>query len=68
MKERVGYAIGGIPPVGHNESPETILDTDLKKYEVIWAAADTPFAVFKLTPADLESLTNGRWIDLSELI
>jgi len=66
VKERVGYAIGGIPPVGHNESLETILDTDLKKYEVIWAAAGTPFAVFQLKPADLESLTNGRWIDLSE--
>lgn len=68
VKERVGYAIGGIPPVGHNESLETILDTDLKKYEVIWAAAGTPFAVFQLKPAELESLTNGKWIDLSELI
>ena len=66
VKERVGYAIGGIPPVGHNDSLETILDTDLKKFEVIWAAAGTPFAVFQLKPADLESLTNGRWIDLSE--
>lgn len=66
VKERVGYAIGGVPPVGHNESLETILDTDLKKYEVIWAAAGTPFAVFQLKPADLEPLTNGRWIELSE--
>lgn len=66
VKERVGYAIGGVPPVGHNESLETILDTDLKKYEVIWAAASTPFAVFQLKPADLEPLTNGRWIELSE--
>jgi len=66
VKERVGYAIGGVPPVGHNEHLETILDTDLKKYEVIWAAAGTPFAVFRLKPADLEPLTNGKWIDLSE--
>ena len=66
VKERVGYAIGGIPPVGHNEPLETILDTDLKKYEMIWAAAGTPFAVFQLKPADLEPLTNGRWIELSE--
>ena len=66
VKERVGYAIGGVPPVGHNESLETILDTDLKKYEVIWAAAGTPFAVFQLKPTDLEPLTNGRWIELSE--
>ena len=66
VKERVGYAIGGVPPVGHNEHLETILDTDLKKYEVIWAAAGTPFAVFRLKPADLEPLTNGKWVDLSE--
>jgi len=66
VKDRVGYAIGGVPPVGHNEPLETILDQDLKKYEVIWAAAGTPFAVFQLKPADLEPLTNGSWIDLSE--
>jgi prolyl-tRNA editing enzyme YbaK/EbsC (Cys-tRNA(Pro) deacylase) len=46
VKERVGYAIGGVPPAGHNEPLETILDRDLKKYETIWAAAGTPFAVF----------------------
>lgn len=66
VKERVGYAIGGVPPVGHNEPLETILDLDLKKYEVIWAAAGTPFAVFKLKPNDLEPLTNGKWVELSE--
>lgn len=46
VKERVGYAIGGIPPAGHNESLETILDTDLKKFEVIWAAAGTRLRFF----------------------
>lgn len=66
VKERVGYAIGGIPPVGHNEPLETILDADLKNYDVIWAAAGTPFAVFQLRPDDLAPLTNGRWIDLAE--
>lgn len=66
VKERVGYAIGGIPPVGHNEPLETILDEDLKMYDVIWAAAGTPFAVFQLKPADLEPLTNGKWLQLAE--
>jgi prolyl-tRNA editing enzyme YbaK/EbsC (Cys-tRNA(Pro) deacylase) len=66
VKNRVGYAIGGVPPVGHIEPLETILDPDLKKYEVIWAAAGTPFAVFQLKPGDLEALTKGRWINLSE--
>lgn len=66
VKERVGFAIGGIPPAGHHEPLETILDTDLQKYDVIWAAAGTPFAVFQLKPMDLESLTHGKWIDLAE--
>lgn len=66
VKERVGYAIGGIPPVGHNEPLKTILDADLKNYDVIWAAAGTPFAVFQLKPADLEPLTNGSWLNLAE--
>ena len=66
VKERVGYAIGGIPPAGHNEALETFLDRDLKNYDVIWAAAGTPFAVFPLKPADLEPLTKGRWLDLAE--
>ena len=66
VKNRVGYAIGGIPPVGHNEPLETLLDISLKSYTSIWAAAGTPFAVFQLKPDDLESLTKGKWIDLSE--
>jgi prolyl-tRNA editing enzyme YbaK/EbsC (Cys-tRNA(Pro) deacylase) len=66
VKERVGYAIGGVPPVGHNEPLETLLDADLRRYETIWAAAGTPFAVFQLKSADLEPLTGGRWIDLAE--
>jgi prolyl-tRNA editing enzyme YbaK/EbsC (Cys-tRNA(Pro) deacylase) len=68
VKKRVGYAIGGVPPVGHIEPLETILDPDLKKYKVIWAAAGTPFAVFQLKPVDLETLTKGKWVDLSEEI
>ena len=66
VKERVGYAIGGVPPIGHNEPLETILDPDLKKFDAIWAAAGTPYAVFQLKSTDLEPLTKGRWIELSE--
>ena len=66
VKEKVGFAIGGIPPAGHIRPLETLLDPDLKQYDVIWAAAGTPFAVFQLKPADLQPLTGGRWIDLAE--
>jgi len=66
VKERVGFAIGGVPPVGHSEPLQTILDPDLKNYETIWAAAGTPFAVFPLKSADLEGLTGGQWVELAE--
>lgn len=66
VRQKTGFAIGGVPPVGHNQPLETILDPDLKKFDVIWAAAGTPFAVFQLKPADLGSLTGGVWIPLAE--
>ena len=65
VKEKVGFAIGGIPPAGHLTPLKTLLDQDLKQFDVIWAAAGTPFAVFQLKPADLEPLTNGTWVELS---
>ena len=66
VKEKVGFAIGGVPPAGHIQPLETLLDPDLKRYETIWAAAGTPFAVFRLKPADLGPLTGGRWVELAE--
>jgi len=66
VKEKVGFAIGGVPPAGHDEPLETLLDPNLKQYDTIWAAAGTPFALFELKPDDLEPMTNGRWIDLAE--
>ena len=59
-----GYAIGGIPPIAHNQHMETYLDEDLLQYEVIWAAAGTPNAVFELTPADLQKMTAGRVVQV----
>ena len=52
VREKTGFVIGGVPPVGHREQLKTFLDEDLLQYEEIWAAAGTPHAVFKLTPAD----------------
>jgi Cys-tRNA(Pro) deacylase len=55
-----GYAIGGVPPIAHIQKMETYLDEDLMQYDLIWAAAGTPNAVFELTPADLQKMTAGR--------
>ena len=66
VREATGFAIGGIPPVGHDRPLATLLDRDLMRYEVIWAAAGTPHAVFRLTPQALGELTHGEWLDLRE--
>lgn len=57
--EQTGFAIGGIPPIGHKNSLTTLIDEDLMKYEEIWVAAGTPHAVFKLTPQILKDITRG---------
>lgn len=60
--EKTGFAIGGIPPVGHIGQIEAFIDEDLMGFEVIWAAAGTPHAVFSLTPQALAQITGGRVI------
>lgn len=59
-----GFAIGGIPPVGHTVPIKTLIDQDLMTYESIWAAAGTPNAVFKLRPADLVKISDGKIISI----
>lgn len=60
VRVKTGYAIGGVPPIGHAEPPLVLIDADLAALETIWAAAGTPNAVFRLTPAELVSMTGGR--------
>jgi prolyl-tRNA editing enzyme YbaK/EbsC (Cys-tRNA(Pro) deacylase) len=59
VREKTGFAIGGMPPLGHAEPLLTLVDESLAAFETIWAAAGTPNAVFRLTPADLLRLTGG---------
>jgi prolyl-tRNA editing enzyme YbaK/EbsC (Cys-tRNA(Pro) deacylase) len=60
VRDRTGFAIGGVAPVGHREPPLVVIDRDLLGFDAIWAAAGTPNAVFRLTPADLVRITGGR--------
>lgn len=60
VREQTGFAIGGVPPVGHRESPIVFIDEDLLTLGEIWAAAGTPNAVFRLPAADLATLTGGQ--------
>lgn len=59
VREHSGFAIGGIPPVGHARPIETFIDEDLLRHESIWAAGGTPNALFRLAPADLVKMTGG---------
>ncbi|TQR42846.1 YbaK/EbsC family protein [Paenibacillus popilliae] len=65
VREHTGYVIGGVPPFAHKESIETLIDEELMKYEVIWAAAGHPKAVFQLTPEQLVELTNGKVVSIT---
>jgi prolyl-tRNA editing enzyme YbaK/EbsC (Cys-tRNA(Pro) deacylase) len=55
-----GFAIGGVPPIGHTEKMETYLDEDFLSYQTIWAAAGTPNAIFELKTDDLQKMTDGK--------
>lgn len=59
VREATGFAIGGVPPIGHATAPIVLVDEALMAFGEIWAAAGTPNAVFRLTPGDLVTLTAG---------
>ena len=65
VREVTGFAIGGIPPLGHARPLETFIDQDLMQYPEIWAAAGTPHALFRLVPADLVRMTGGRVVKVT---
>jgi prolyl-tRNA editing enzyme YbaK/EbsC (Cys-tRNA(Pro) deacylase) len=64
VRQRTGFVIGGVPPVGHLEKLETYLDQDLLQFDELWAAAGTPHAVFRLKPAELLQMTGGQVADI----
>ncbi len=64
VRQRTGFVIGGVAPVGHTENLDIFIDEDLLQYERIWAAAGTPNAVFELTPADLVKMTGGKTVGI----
>lgn len=59
VREQTGYAIGGVPPIGHRSQAVIFIDETLLTFDTIWAAGGTPNAVFRLTPDDLVRLTGG---------
>ena len=65
VRSVTGFAIGGIPPFGHDTPLSTWMDADLLHYEVVWAAAGTPRAVFPVDPARLRDAVNAEVIGVT---
>ena len=64
VKAQTGFTIGGVSPVAHANKPVTLIDRDLFRFDVIWAAAGHPNGVFQLAPQDLEKLTGAPVADV----
>jgi prolyl-tRNA editing enzyme YbaK/EbsC (Cys-tRNA(Pro) deacylase) len=64
VRAATGYVIGGVPPVGHATPIATFIDAGLLSIDPIWAAAGTPFAVFRLSARELVTLSGGQVVDL----
>jgi prolyl-tRNA editing enzyme YbaK/EbsC (Cys-tRNA(Pro) deacylase) len=65
VKEHTGQVIGGVSPIAHPAPVRTYLDPALARYEVIWAAAGHPAAVFSTTYAELSTLTGASEIEVN---
>jgi prolyl-tRNA editing enzyme YbaK/EbsC (Cys-tRNA(Pro) deacylase) len=66
VRERTGFAIGGVPPLGHATPGVVLVDQDLLAFDVVWAAAGSPHAVFQVAPRDLVRAAGGEVVDLAE--
>ena len=65
VRSSTGFAIGGIPPLGHRNPIQTLVDQSLFQHNLVWAAAGTPNAVFSLNPHRLVEITNGQVVAVS---
>jgi prolyl-tRNA editing enzyme YbaK/EbsC (Cys-tRNA(Pro) deacylase) len=65
VRDATGFAIGGIPPLGHPTPLKTLLDEDLLQYETVWAAAGTPNTVFAVDPEALRAAVVARVITVT---
>ena len=65
VRAATGFAIGGIPPLGHATPLRTWCDRELLEHETVWAAAGTPHAVFAIAPAALVRASGAVVADLA---
>jgi prolyl-tRNA editing enzyme YbaK/EbsC (Cys-tRNA(Pro) deacylase) len=65
VRHATGFAIGGVPPLGHSTRLRTLIDRDLLAYDEVWAAAGTPTAVFAIDPPTLVRITSAEVADIA---
>ena len=66
VKEITGFTIGGVSPVGSINNLETLIDINLKKFDSLYGAAGHPNAIFKISFTDLQKITSGKIMDITE--
>jgi prolyl-tRNA editing enzyme YbaK/EbsC (Cys-tRNA(Pro) deacylase) len=64
-RRATGYAIGGVPPLGHADALPVLVDRGLMRHDVVWAAAGLPDAVFPADPRRLAAAAGAREEDLA---
>lgn len=64
VRAATGYAIGGVPPLGHATEIDVFMDSALFRFDRIWAAAGSPFSVFAVEPSRLREANGARVMDL----
>ena len=65
VRQATGYAIGGIPPLGHATAMPVLVDRALTAFDVVYAAGGTPNALFPIAPADLVRASGGTVADVA---
>lgn len=66
VRRYTGYMIGGVPPFPHGDNVRVLLDSSLKRFEHVWAAAGTPNSVFKIRVKDLKAILDTDFVDVSK--
>ena len=65
VKEKTGFAIGGVAPIAHLTPSITLLDADLQAFAYVYPAAGHPHTMFKMSPAKLVEMTNAQVADVA---
>ena len=66
VKEKTGFSIGGVAPVGHIKKLDVLIDKSLMRFENVFAAAGHPNCIFKINYNDLVKITNGSEKEIIE--